>query len=180
MPDGDYLAPLQPAKAGSPAEPLTLPANDAAVHGLSRFRIGAPVPDFDAVRQHRAAQRAGLRRRTSGAWGLTATVPRILRETSRTKLLCPEGSAPPFSPRNLRPRHMIAPARPRRRDTAGTQNPKMLSNSLKTRRTRRDSNSRPLPSESRGLSQASKRRPRTAISRLALGILEATVGRPRP
>jgi hypothetical protein len=113
--------PLQPAKAGSPAEPLTLPANDAAVHGLSRFRIGAPVPDFDAVRQHRAAQRAGLRRRTSGAWGLTATVPRILRETSRTKLLCPEGSAPPFSPRNLRPRHMIAPAKPRRRDTAGTQ-----------------------------------------------------------
>jgi hypothetical protein len=107
LPDGDYLAPRQPAKAGSPAEPLTLPANDAAVHGLSRFRLGAAVPDFDAVRQHRAAQRAGLRRRTSGAWGLTATVPRIFRETSRTKLLCPEGSAPPFSPRNLRPRQQL-------------------------------------------------------------------------
>ena len=82
----------------------------------------AAVPDFDAVRQHRAAQRAGLRRRTSGAWGLTATVPRTFWETSRTKLLCPEGKARlPFSPRNLRPRHMIAPAKPRRRDTAGTR-----------------------------------------------------------
>ena len=38
------------------------------------------------------------------------------------EVVVPRGEgAPPFSPRNLRPRHMIAPAKPRRRDTAETR-----------------------------------------------------------
>jgi len=37
-PNRDYLPPLQPARAGNPAELLALPANDAAVHESSRFR----------------------------------------------------------------------------------------------------------------------------------------------
>src|SRR5260370_18682735 len=50
-------------------------------------------------------------------------------------------------------RQMPAPARLRSRDTAGTQKEQKRSKPLNLWRTRRDSNSRPLPSGSRGFSQ---------------------------
>jgi hypothetical protein len=86
LPDRDYLSPLQPARAGSPTKLLTFPANDAALHLLSRFMQGAAVSDLMLAGNMERRERWPAPHDKPGIRPDRHRAPRILQQTNCMRL----------------------------------------------------------------------------------------------